>query len=156
MGTRNPSLYTSCFHWMSHQHRGPGRLHSTSRSPFPILFSMAQVSTPHSHLFLYACRLQFSRLSPALQSALLWIMPGFGRFEHESSTSWHTTPLRLISCRSFDAYANTHITIPRCLVAPGQANRSKADSAVLVEKLHAYARSSKERWTSAEGSWTCG
>jgi hypothetical protein len=43
---------------------------------------------------MYACCLQFSRLSPALHSALLWIMPDFGRFDGRNTTSWHTTLLR--------------------------------------------------------------
>lgn len=143
MGTRNPSLYSSSprvFIGWSHQHRGPGRLHSTCRSPFAVLFSMGTGFEAPQLISIHTCRLHFSRLSPALHSALLWIMPGFGRFEGEHSTSWHTpTALRWISCRSFDADANMHVTTPRCLVASDQANRSKEAVAVIVDKLHAYA-----------------
>jgi hypothetical protein len=52
----------------------------------------------------YACCLQFSRLSPALTSALLWIMPAFGRFEGMNTTSWHTTTPQWTSCRYVDRY----------------------------------------------------
>lgn len=154
MGTRIPSLYTSCFHWIV----APASWSREVAFIMSIAFSSSllhgtDTSAPQL-ISIHTCRLQFSRLSPALHSALLWIMPGFGRFDSESSTSWPTIPLRWISCRSFDAYANMHVTAPCCPVASGQANRSNEDFAVLVEKVHAYARSSIERRTSSEGSWS--
>lgn len=75
---------------------------------FSSFFSMAQVSlSPTVHFPPRSC-LQFSRLSPALHSALLWIMPAFGRFDSENTTSRHTTAAPWSSCRPVFLSSHDH------------------------------------------------